>query len=808
MRQLRKTPGFALTTVITLGLGIGAATAIFSMVDAVMLRPLPYPDQDRLMFLQQVDTSLGLSAKGQPIAEPLSYPDLLDWRAQNHSFSGMASYHHNSLTLTGAGSPQQLNAETVSSNYFAVLGMHPLIGHDFRPEDDLRGAHAVLLSEQLWHSAFGGDTGIAGRAILLDGAAYTVAGVMPASVVPLEPRSPLLWVTMAVDNQDDESPKQQRGFDTLSVVARLKPGVSREQAHAELTMIARHIAQQFPDTNKPYTETIVQPLLETVIGDVREPLRVLFAAVGLVLLIACANVAGLMLARASKRRAEMAVRAALGAGRAGIVRQVLTEAMLLSLMGGLLGVCFSTWILDTMVGLAPKTLPRATEIAVNGPVLAFAIAVSVAAGLLFGVVPAWRMSRLDPSLALRESGRGMTAGRGHQRLQSWLVIAETAVGLVLLVGSGLLIRSFIQVLRVDPGFDPRHVLTAQVNLPGGRYDHDRKLAFFEALTGKLKALPGVTSATAGYPLPLSESNISISFAIEGRPTAPGDADSEALSLAAPGYFETMRIPLVGGRTFTERDDAKSQPAILINRRFARKYFPGQNPIGRHIKVDLGDGVMKSPMREVVGVVGDVKRSELTAEVAPQFYLPYAQAVITSPTLCLRTAGDPHQLIVAVRALVSEMDREVPVYRLATMEETTSKAAAQPWFQTLLLSCFAAMALLLSAVGLYSVLAYMVAQRTLEIGLRMALGAQPGDVLRWIVRRGLALAGAGVALGLAVSAVVTRFLDAGGMLYRVERFDPVTLAVVTVVLLAVSAAASVVPAWKASQLDPIRTLRDQ
>jgi predicted permease len=803
VRQLRKIPGFAVTTVLTLALGIGAATAIFSLVDAVMLRPLPYPEQDRLMWLAQVDTTISATAP-----EPLSYPDVEDWRAQSHSFTALASLHHNSLTLTGSGSPQQLNAETVSSNYFQVLGMHPILGRDFVPQDDNRGVRTVMLSHEIWRDTFGSDPGIVSRSITLDGASYRVAGVMPANFVSLEGRAPMLWVSMAEDTEGEEPPSKQRGFDFLRVVGRLKPGVTPEQAHAELNIIARHLAEQYPDSNKSYTSTLVNPVLEHLTGDVKRPLAVLFGAVALVLLIACANVAGLMLARSSRRRGEIAVRAALGAGRGGIIRQVLVEASLLSLAGGVLGVAFSTWILTALVALAPASLPRAADIAVNAPVLAFAIAVSLVAGLLFGVVPAWRMSKLDASLALRDSGRGMTAGKGQQRLQNWLVIAETSVGLVLLVGSGLLIRSFLQVLRVDPGFDPKHLLTAQINLPQAHYNREKKLAFYDRLAAEISALPNVSVASATYPLPLSESNIGLSFHIEGRPTAPGDADSIATNITTPKYFDTMRIPRIAGRTFTERDDTRAAPVIIINQRFARRYLPGQDPLGKHIKVDLGDGVVKAPMREVVGIVGDVKHRELTDETEPQFYIPFAQAVITSPTVCIRTVGDPHQIIGPLRALLTRLDPEIPLYRVATMEESMTKAAAQPWFQTMLLSCFAAMALLLSAVGLYSVLSYMVAQRAREIGLRMALGAQRTGVLTWILRRGLALTAAGIVVGLAVSAVVTRSLAASGMLYHVEPFDLPTLAGVTIILAAVSAAASAFPAWRAARLDPMRILRDQ
>jgi len=590
------------------------------------------------------------------------------------------------------------------------------------------------------------------------------------------------------------------------VLARLKPGVTVAQSRAELSTISRQLATQYPDTNKPYTAAIVEPELEHLIGDFRPALRLLFAAVTLVLLIACANVAGLLLARATRRRSEMALRTALGAGRGQIIRQVLAECVLLSSCGGALGVVLSSWTLEAMLRLVPANLPRAGQISVDGAVLAFATVVSLLTGLLFGVLPAWRMSRLDPSLALRDGGRSVTGGRGQHNLHDWLVVAETAVGLILLVGSGLLIRSFVRVLHVDPGFDPRHVLTASLNLPAKAYDREKRIQFYNQLLARLSMLPGVQSAAAGWPLPLSGTNIGISFEIEGHPTALGDAPDEALSIVTADFFQTMRIPIVAGRAFSVRDDVKATPVMMINERFARKYFPGENPVGKHIKVDLGDGTLKSPVREVVGIAGNVKREKLTADVDAEYYLPFAQAVITSPTIEIRTARDPLALAGALRAQLAGMDRNVPLYRVATMEDSVSKAAAQSRFQTLLLACFAGMALLLSAIGLYAVLSYMVAQRTGEIGVRMALGAQRGDVLSLIVRRGLVLAFTGIGIGLAAAALLTRFM--AGMLYGVQPFDPLTFAAVAGILLVVSVLASSAPAYRAARLDPMETLRDQ
>jgi predicted permease len=483
---------------------------------------------------------------------------------------------------------------------------------------------------------------------------------------------------------------------------------------------------------------------------------------------------------------------------------MLTEAVFLSVSAGVLGIALTAWILKALPDLLPKSLPRIAEISMDANVLLFALAASIATGLLFGVLPAWRLSRLDPSAALRDNNRSTTSGRGQQRLQGWLVIAETALGLVLLAGSGLLIRSFVRVLNINPGFDAKNVLTANMNAPEERYPRERRIQFYQELMPRLEALPGVQSASAGFPLPLSTGNITISFTIEGRPVPSGDEPSEPLGVVLPGYFHTMRIPILRGREFTWGDNAKSKPVIIINEKFARKYFPGEDPIGKRIKSDLGDGVVKSPVREVIAVVGDVKRQLLTAEADPQYYLPWPQAEITSPPLCIRTSGDPTALIPALRAQIASIDRDIPLYSVRTMENSFSVAAAQPRFQTMLLSAFAAMALLLSAVGLYAVLSYMVAQRMPELGVRMALGAQRRDVMALIWRRGLMLALAGIVIGLAATAVLSTYI--AGLLYHVAPLDPLTLGIVSAMLLAVSLVASSAPALRAARVDPMRTLR--
>jgi predicted permease len=804
IRQLRKNPGFALTTILTLALGIGATTAMFSLINGVLLRPLPFPDPDRLMMIAPLDES---SVK-TGIPSTISYPDFFDWRARSHSFGAMASYHHDSHTLTGGGTPQNLESQTVSSEFFRVLGVNPMLGRGFVKEDEKPGTHVVVLSYALWQSAFGSDPTIVGRNITLDNTSYTVIGVAPKQFMfPMLSPAPSLWTSLSDDATDHKEPLTgQRGAELLTLLARLKQDVSIAQAKADVSLIARNLSQQYPDTNKRTPDATVVSELENLVGDTRSALRVLFAAVMFLLLIACANVAGLMLTRASRRRSEIAVRAAMGASRVQIIRQVLVESVLLAVCGGALGVIFSVLLLNSILRFVPQQLPRLHQVAVDGWVLAFAAGISILTGILFGALPAWRMSRLDPSTALREGTRTMTTGRGQHRTRNILVVAETAIGLVLLVGAGLLIRSFIQVLNVDPGFDPHHVLTVSLELPDNQYPSLKRVQFQQELLSRLSALPGVESASSGYPLPLSNHNIGIGFSIEGRPTAKGDEPAAPVTIVTPSFFRTMRIPVIAGRDFTASDDSKAAGVVIIDQAFANKYFPGENAVGKRMKPGLGDGITEEPVREIIGVVGSVKRKGITTQTEAQFYLPLAQAIILSPAIVVRTTGDPLAMLAPVRDQVSQMDSNVPLYRVNTLDDFVALSAAQPRFQTVLITFFAGMALLLSAIGLYAVLAYMVAQRTLEIGLRLALGAQRESVVGLIMRRGLLLAATGIAIGIVASMIFTRFLSE--MLYGVKPLDPLTFVAVSAVLILVSLIASSAPAYRAARLDPMKTLREQ
>ena len=805
LRQLRKNLGFTLTATLTLALGIGATTSIFSLVNAVLLRPLPYPEQSRLMAVQQERHTGGAVIMGS-----VSYPDFFDWRTQNHSFSSVSSYHDARFTLLNGGNAQSLDGEIVSADFFRTLGIHPVLGRDFVAADESSGQHVVMLSHELWQSRFGSRTDIIGQTIRLDGYSYTVAGVMPEEFdFPMQNPAPQVWATLATDAFDPTGGtpmSQQRGAHMLRVIGRLKPGVTAGRAQAEMTLIMRKLAAQYPESDKHVTSVKVQSELEAMVGDSRPALRTLFAAVCFLLLIACANVAGLLLARASRRQAEIAVRAALGASRAEIIRQIMVESVALSLLGGMLGLTFSTFFLKIMLRFVPQNLPRMDSIPVDAAVLGFTIAASVITGVLFGVLPAWRMSKLDPSLAMREGTRSVTSGRAHHRLHSALVIAETALSLILLIGSGLFIRSFVHTLQANPGFDRRNVLTASLDYENSKDFATQVVQFYDDLLPRIAALPGVKSAAAGWPIPFSGSQIGISFEAEGHPVAKGDEPVARTALVTPNFFATMRIPLLRGRDFVATDAGKAPLVAIVNESFARKYFPGEDALGKHITVGLDDGVHGEGPRQIVGIVGDVKIGSLTTDAPEMFYLPFAQAIITSPSVVIRTAGDPVGLISPVRDLVSSINRTVPIYNVHTLDDMLSDAASQPRFSMALLTAFAAMALLLAAVGLYAVLSYMVAQRTNEMGLRLALGAQRGDVLQLILKRGMALAGIGIVVGLAASAALTHFVSS--LLYGVRAFDWPTYVVVTAVFLVISLIASAAPAMRAANVDPGTTLREQ
>jgi predicted permease len=810
IHQLRRNAAFSLTAILTLAIGIGATTAIFSIFYAVLLRPLPYIQPDRLVSIIPLSTAAGGSGA---LAHDVSYPDFHDWRDQAHSFESMASYHAAVMVLNASPSLSARNLQigVVSSDFFHVLQIDPALGRNFLRDEEKTGNRAAILSHALWVSDFHSSPSIRGSTIKLSDELYTVVGVLPEKVTfPFFASTPMeLWTTSSFDAIGKNPSTEQRGWHQVDVIARLRPSVTVPQAKAEMDSIAQALAKRYPDENANETTVSVAPVLDRMVGDVRPALHVLFGAVGALLLIACANVAGLLLARGSSRQTELAVRAALGASRARITMQLLLESILLSLAGGVAGILVAYLTLKGMLQFVPKNLPRLDGIAINLPVLLFAIGVSMITGILFGLLPARRLAKLDPALALRDGTRSATAGRKQHHLHSALVISETAIGLVLLVGAGLLIRSFVHLLNTNPGFNPDHVLTFRVGLSDKGYPDDKKIEYFDQLNARLQSLPGVQASTAAFPLPFNGGNMSITFEIQGRPTKKSDSPDARATVTEPGYFQTLQIPLLRGRELTPQDNReKAPPVAIINKALADKYFPHEDPVGKRIQsgFDNPNDGSAAQWREIVGVVANVKRVAISEDDQPEYYVPFAQAPITTPYLAVRVAGDPASYEHAVTGAVAEIDKQVPVYRMRALSEGISSASAEPRFQALLLTAFAAVALLLAAIGLYAVLSYMVAQRTHEIGLRMALGSQRGDVLSMIMRRGLNLAFAGLAIGIAASVALTRLLT--DLLYGVEPLDPITFISVAAVLLAVSAIASVIPATRAANLDPMQTLRNQ
>jgi predicted permease len=803
LRMLRRAPGFALTSIATLALGIGATTVVYSIVDAVLLRPLPFPRADRLVELDSLENLAG----GATRANDTSYPNFFDWRTQAKAFQSMASYKSNGFTLDGLAGSQarRITGIMVGSEFFSTLGVQPMLGRGFRREEEQPGNRSVVIGSELWHQQFGDAPDVVGKTLRLDDEAYSIIGVMPRGFLfPLSAPDAQLWVTSARDAEGSGASATQRGYNQLDVVARLSDGVTLEQARAELNTVQQGLALRYPDDDKNMTNVSVVPELEALVGDVRQPLRILLAAVGFLLLIACANAAGLFLTRTRNRAGELSVRAALGASRGNLLRQLLVEALLLSLGGALLGVGLAALALKAAPQFLPANLVRAQSIAINGGVLGFALCAAFTTGLLFGVLPAWRVSRLDPTLALSESRRGTTGGRRQHLMHGALVIAETALSLILLTGAGLLIRSFDRVMRVDPGFAPQHMLTFRVSAPDKHYDDAQRVALFNRIMTRLQGLPGVESVSAAFPLPLAGSNIQISFSIQGQPVAEGDEPSERVSVIAPRFFETLHIPLLHGRFFrADEQSEKGQPVVIVNEAFASKYFGKTDPIGQHLRSGLGIGP-NPPMREIVGVVGDVKRANLMEPAKPEYYIPIEQAPIAAPAVAMRVSGDPASYDSAVRSAVAEIDRSLPVYRLRPYADDMARTSAEQRFQTLLIGSFAAIALLLAAVGLYSLLNYMVVLRRRELGLRIALGAQRSNVLGLILGRGLILSGTGLLIGLCSSALLTRFLLP--MLFQVNALDPFIFFIVSLVMLMVASLASLLPAYRASRLDPIETLR--
>ncbi len=800
-RQLLKSPGFTIVAVITLALGIGANSAIFSVIDAVLLRSLPFSNPDRLAMVWA-------TAPQHPGEDKQvhSYPDFLDLRKQNHTFRAMAAYTGDSAIWGAGDDAEDVAGLAATSDIFEVLGTRPFLGRGFSRDDEKPdAARVVVISYAFWERHFGGDPNVIGKQVTMAGKPYVVTGVMPHGwKFPIQ-HEPVDYVAPLYPLFSGSTPNyiDRRGAHFLAIVGRLQPGVNLKSATADLQTIASQLAKQYPDTDAGRTERAVS-LQSDIVGDVRPALLVLLGAVALVLLIACANVANLFLARAATREREIAIRTALGASRFHIVRQLLFETLLLALLGGAAGLLFAWWSTDALVALGPADLPRLEQIRINGAVVGFTLGVACLTSLLFGLIPAWQASRPQVEQSLKETTRGSSSGTRSHRLRSAFVVSQFALSLVLLVGAGLLIRSFAELRAVPPGFEARGVVTFWQALPKARYGEvDQQTQFFEKLLARLRSLPGIEDAGLVSPLPFSGNDQGRTFTIVGEPAPPEGMEPAASLLTTDGaYFRTMHIPLKRGRLFNPRDSKNAKPVVLINDTFARKYFPGENPIGRRLKIG---GDKDAPPREIVGVVGTAKHGSLAEADTAEYYLPFAQTPDRYSDVVVRTSQPaPSGLEAMIRRAVHEIDPQQFVPKLTSLPELISQTLSQSRFNTGLLGAFATIAILLAAVGIYGVIAYNVAQRTREIGIRMALGAQRKQMLSMILRESLSMAAIGLLIGLLGAFAATRLL--GALLFGIGTTDLVTYVSVILILGCVAFVASLLPARRAMKVDPVVALR--
>jgi len=793
LRKLRRSPGFTAVAVIALALGIGANTAIFSLVNGVLLRPLAFPEADRIVYFEGQNPSQGITDSN------VSYLDFTDWSQQTDLFASAAAFYSASSNLgADGGEPERVARAGVTNWFFNVVGVQPFLGRVFRPEEDQPNTQTVvIISHGLWKRRFAADPHIIGKQVQINARPTTVIGVMPPGFdFPFETQ---VWATSGVELSQE--PRENRSW---SVVARMQPGVDLKQAQSRVSAINAQLAKQFPDTNKGW-DAQLSILRERLVRQVKPSLLALLGAVGAVLLIACANVANLLLARGAARQKEVAIRAAMGASRARVVRQMLTESLLLSAIGGVAGLLLSIWLTDTLIWLLPEGAPRIDQVHIDYRVLAFALGVSALAGIVFGLAPAWQASKLDVSSSLKEGG---CTGEGHRRTsaRSLLLIGEVALSLVLLVGAGLLIRSFVRLQEVRPGFNPHNVLMACLSLPGATYQEEQRPEFFHRLVERLETLPGVQAAGGGVNLPLYASNYAIGrgFIPEGRPLSVDQAFDASYSAVTGHYFRALQIPLLAGRLFEVRDNADAPKVAVVNESLAKRHFGSPAAaIGKRINIWRDE---KFP-REIVGVVGDTKTGFLEAENIAQIYIPHAQeASWNFMGLVIRTAGDPAAFANTLRREVQALDKDQPVYSVRTFDDVVMNSLGTRRVSMQLFTVFACAALLLAAIGIYGVMAYSVTQRTQEIGIRMALGAQKGDVLRMVVGQAMTLVLIGVGVGLAGALGLTRVIAT--LLFGVKATDPTTFTAIALLLVAVALLASYLPARRAAKVDPIIALRTE
>jgi putative ABC transport system permease protein len=790
LRSLVKHPGFTVIAVITLALGIGANSAMFSTVNAVLLRPLAYPEADRIVVLEGINPAAGVTQSN------MSIPDFADWHNQSQAFEQLAGFVSGGSLLTSGDETERVRGTGVTADFFPLFRTAPLGGRTLQAADmEKDGAPVVVVSFALWQRRFGGNPKTIGSTVTLSGKTMTIVGVMPAGFD--YPTQSELWVPYPFD-----AAAERRDNRFFSVVARLKPGVPIAQAKAELDTLNQRLAQAYVETNSGWTVKLTG-LQERMVGSMRKLLLLLLGAVAFVLLIACANVANLLLARATGRQKEIALRVALGASRSRVIRQLLTESLLLSVIGGVIGLMLSSWLTRLLISISPANTPRFNEIAPDARVFAFTLGLTVLTGIIFGLVPALQSSRVDLNTGLKEGGRTGSGGSRHNRLRSMMMVAEIAFSFMLLVGAGLLIKSFVRLRDVSPGFTPDKVLTMRVSLLPDKYAKgEPRTQLLGQMLERLRNLPGVQSTGAVLSLPLGGDtfNVGRSYIREGRPATPEESVNAAYLAATPEYFQTLQIPLIAGRAFNDRDNEQSPKVLIVNETMARQLWPGESPLGRRVTIWRDEKFA----REIVGVVGDT-RASLDTEAGLQMYVPYAQdSGWGSLSLVVRTSGDPLNTTAAARSEIRSLDKGIPVYNVKTMNDVLAVSVGQQRLSMLLFSSFAAIALLLAMIGIYGVTAYHVSQRTQEIGIRLALGAQVSDVMKLILKSGMALAAVGVGLGLAGAFALTRLMTS--LLFGVTPTDVVTFAAVAVCLLVTALVACYVPARRATKVDPLVALR--
>jgi putative ABC transport system permease protein len=799
VRGFWKRPLFAIAAVLTLALGIGANSAIFTVVHAVLLQPLPYPSPDRLMMLFTYNPRQGFDK------DVSSYPNFDDWRRQSTSFEAISAYTSSGFTLTHAGDPAQIRGAIATPGFFETLGVAPALGRTFGAREGAKGSDRVaVLSHDLWQKRFGGDPAVVGRSIVLNGIAHEILGVMPVSFA--YPETAQVWTPLAPSERFAEL-MQARGAFWLQVIARLKPGIERGSAQAEMSAIASALERQHPNVDASLGVRLV-PMHEEIVGDVRQPLLILFATVAFVLLIACANVANLLLARAASRQKELAIRAALGASRRRLIRQLLTESLVLAAVSGAVGLLLAAWGIQALQWLAPSNLPRLTGVQIDVTVVLYTSLASLATGLVFGVAPALQSAAVAAGEFLKERGRAESHGSRGRRLRSGVAIAEVAVALVLVIGAGLLVRSFVAMNNVQLGFDPRGILVLRVDLPDARYPKGTQItAFYNDLASRLKTLPGVESVGLGSSVLLSALPQSASLSVGGRPplnpnvrNAPVPYDS-----VTEAFFTTLRIPLRRGRLFTEADTPTAQRVVVVNESLVRRFFPDGDALGKN--VTFGNPTDSATQwLTIVGIVGDTRRGGMDRAPWAELYFPLAQAPDPRMYALIRTSGDPLALVRSAEAQVWAIDPNQPIHSARTVEGILAESQANRRFTTLLLGLFSVVALALAAIGIYGVMAYSAAQRTQEIGIRMALGARRADVLTMMLKEGAMIGAVGLTLGIAAALALTRFLS--GLLFGVGARDPMTFVALPLALLLLTVLATLIPAARAVRVNPIVALRGE